>query len=189
MTKSKSSFDMNEILKANNPRVKQFIPAKAKHQESIQNDSFYIESLANLLKQCEIQKKKYDEVGDKYRSAKLQVEIFEVMGKLRAHQIMLDDKIIHYQKVFLPDYEIRSKEALENWGVMYNEAGALVQTFNKDNLGPTEKLLYEAIQDCYAFLDNKENHDFIEDYIVETYFKIKRFYEKHQESTSIAKHS
>lgn len=92
-----------------------FIAPKRKMEESIENDTRYLMALGTFIQSAEKMMKRYEKSGDDYNMNKIQLEIFDAVGKLQANQGLVNDKMLHYEKVFLPTYEKEMKECGENF--------------------------------------------------------------------------
>ena len=114
--KNKTNEDnFSKATKEIKERKKRFVAPMQRMKDSIQNDMAYLSALGIFIEQGQ---KKIQELADKKANldaARLQVEIMEAIGKFQANEGLVNDKVMHYEKVFLPRYEEELKDSKENF--------------------------------------------------------------------------
>jgi hypothetical protein len=98
---------------------KAFIPPKKKMKDSIENDAQYLNALGNFIREAQFEMERMMKSDKKYQAFKIQVEIFDAIGKFQSNEGLVNDKSLHYEKVFLPRYEKELKESEEKFAEVY----------------------------------------------------------------------
>lgn len=151
-----------------------FIPPKRKMEESIENDTRYLMALGAFIQSAEKMMKRYEKSGDDYNMNKIQLEIFDAVGKLQANQGLVNDKMLHFEKVFLPMYEKDMKECGENFERVLNECRGNIETeFDTDEENKIVAFIKSELQ---TYEESELKND--EEYILHTYKILKRLQNK-----------
>ena len=95
---------IQEVIKTVQNQKKEFIAPKKKMQMSIENDTMYLIALSRFIESAQVKLKKYVDDKKDYEASKIQLEIYEAVGKLQANQGLVNDKSLHYEKIWLPMY-------------------------------------------------------------------------------------
>ncbi len=151
-----------------------FIAPKKKMEESIENDTRYLMALSSFIQSAEKMMKRYEKAGDDYNMTKVQLEIFDAVGKLQANQGLVNDKMLHYEKVFLPMYEKEMNECGENFERVLSECRLV-----NENVGATDeenKIASFIISEVSKYEESELKND--EEYILHTYKILKRLQNK-----------
>ena len=115
---------------------KAFIPPKKKMKDSIENDAQYLNALGNYIREAQAEMDKLMKANKKYEAFKIQVEIFDAIGKFQSNEGLVNDKALHYEKVFLPRYEKELEESNEKFDEVYAKS---VELMNDKSLKSPEK--------------------------------------------------
>ena len=98
-----------------------FIAPKARMQQSIENDAQYLVALGHFISNAQKEMEKMHKLGKNYEASKIQIEIFDAIGKYQANENLVNDKATHYEKVFLPMYEKELEESVKNFDGMLQQ--------------------------------------------------------------------
>jgi hypothetical protein len=151
-----------------------FIPPKRKMEESIENDTRYLMALGSFIQAAEKMMKRYEKSGDEYSMTKVQLEIFDAVGKLQANQGLVNDKMLHYEKVFLPMYEKDMKECGENFETVLSACRLVNEHVSYTD---EENKIIQFIKNEVSNYEQSElKND--EEYILHTYKILKRLQNK-----------
>jgi hypothetical protein len=153
---------------------KTFIPPKRKMEESIENDTRYLMALGSFVKSAEKMMKRYEKSGDDYSANKIQLEIFDAIGKLQANQGLVNDKMLHYDKVFLPMYEKDMKECGENFDRVLSDCRLVNETASATD--EENKIVQYIKQELGNYEQSELKND--EEFILHTYKILKRLQNK-----------
>jgi hypothetical protein len=121
MPTEEKQFTPQDLIEQIKTKKRTFIPPKQKMKESMDNDSNYLMALGGFIEhaqrelQIKMNNKQY------YEASKLQLEIFDAIGKFQANEGIVYDKATHYEKVFLPHYEKELEESREKFSEVYQE--------------------------------------------------------------------
>jgi len=177
---SKKQEKETEIL------AKRILP-KTDFEKVIEHDKLYYNTLNqalefNIIKQDILGKKCQKIIASQTREkiidnidlltdwSETQVKVLDMKGKLRVQQALIDDKISHFENVFLPQFEKESKEAKENIDLTIKKAKQILTT-NEDYYGEIRnKITYELTWWDKVPTENKSN----EEYVVQIYKPLKR---------------
>ena len=125
--------------------AKRILP-KTDFLKVIEHDKFYWNALnqameLNLIKRdilqqkcLEYQKTKegiINNIDELVNWSEIQLSILDMQGKLRIQQCLIDDKITHYDNVFLPQFEKEVKDSKENFDKTIKKANEIVK-LNED---------------------------------------------------------
>ena len=111
-----------------------FIAPKARMQQSIENDAQYLVALGHFISNAQKEMEKMHKIGKNYEASKIQIEIFDAIGKYQANENLVNDKATHYEKVFLPMYEKELEESGKNFdGMLQQCKEALLNMKGVDN--------------------------------------------------------
>jgi hypothetical protein len=119
--------DFTQLIDEVKKRKKNFIPPKERMKDSLENDARYLASLGAFIQ--EGQKKLEDYIGKKnmFEASRLQVEIMDAIAKFQANEGLVNDKAIHFEKIFLPRYEEELKESKEKFDEIYDKAKVIIE--------------------------------------------------------------
>jgi hypothetical protein len=177
---SKKQEKETEIL------AKRILP-KTDFEKVIEHDKLYYNTLNqalefNIIKQDILGKKCQKIIASQTREkiidnidlltdwSETQVKVLDMKGKLRVQQALIDDKISHFENVFLPQFQKESKEAKENIDLAIEKANQILTT-NEDYYGEIRnKITYELTWWDKVPTENKSN----EEYVVQIYKPLKR---------------
>jgi hypothetical protein len=177
---SKKQEKETEIL------AKRILP-KTDFEKVIEHDKLYYNTLNqalefNIIKQDILGKKCQKIIASQTREkiidnidlltdwSETQVKVLDMKGKLRVQQTLIDDKISHFENVFLPQFEKESKEAKENIDLAIEKANQILTT-NEDYYGEIRnKITYELTWWDKVPTENKSN----EEYVIQIYKPLKR---------------
>ena len=152
-----------------------FLAPKARMKQSIENDAQYLVALGHFISNANKEMEKMQKLGKNYEASKIQIEIFDAIGKYQANEGLVNDKATHFDMVFLPMYEKEMEESGKNFeGMLQQCKEALLNMKGVDNkiVGFIEKEVekYESSAD-------KEDSEY-KNY---TYKILKRLWNKLQE--------
>jgi hypothetical protein len=151
-----------------------FIPPKRKMEESIENDTRYLMALGSFIQAAEKMMKRYEKAGDEYNMYKIQLEIFDAVGKIQANQGLVNDKMLHFEKIFLPMYENDMKECAENFERVLGAC-----RFVRESTSASEeenKIIKFIIHEVNVYYESELKND--EEFILHTYKILKRLQNK-----------
>lgn len=109
--------------------------------------------------------------------SEIKVSILDMQGKLRIQQALIDDKITHYDNVFMPQFEKEIKDSKENFDNTFKIANEIVgfnENFAKEII---DKINYELTWWSKVDAKNKNN----EEYVLQIYKPLKRLVNKYNE--------
>lgn len=118
--------------------------------------------------------------------ADTKLKILDLQGKLRVQQTLVDDKIMHFENVFLPQFEKESKDAKENLDKALIKANQIVDANEEYFEEICSKLTYELTWWDKVPTERKKN----EEYMVQIYKPLKRLisaWEQKKDAQSQAK--
>ena len=154
-----------------------FIAPKARMKQSIENDAQYLVALGHFISNAQKEMEKMSKLGKNYEASKIQIEIFDAIGKYQANEGLVNDKATHFEKVFIPMYEKELEESGKNFdGMLQQCKEALLNMKGVDNkiVGFIQKEV-----DKYETSAEKENEE-LKNY---TYKILKRLWNKLQEDS------
>jgi hypothetical protein len=102
--------------------------------------------------------------------AETSLKILDFQAKLRIQQKLVDDKEMHFDNVFLPQFEKESKEAKENFLKVINRAKVIVDENNNYFESLINKINYEFA--WWDKVDEKSKKN--EEYVIQLYKPLKR---------------
>lgn len=102
--------------------------------------------------------------------AETKLKVLDFKGKLHIHRKLIDDKELHYENVFLPQFNKESKEAQENLSDTMKKAIECSKSKDKDMASIVGKISYEL--EWWSKCDAKQKKN--EEYIVQVYKPLKR---------------
>ena len=177
--------------------AKRILP-KRDFEKVIEHDKLYYNTLNqalefNVIKQDILGKKCQTILANQTRESivdnidlltdwsETQLKVLDMKGKLRIQQVLIDDKVSHFENVFLPQFEKEAKEAKENLKATRDKAIDILAS-NEDYIGDIQKKInYELGWWNKVSLENQKN----EEYIVQIYKPLKRLvsaYEQKKEA-------
>jgi hypothetical protein len=154
-----------------------FLAPKARMKQSIENDAQYLVALGHFISHAQKEMEKMHKLGKNYEASKIQIEIFDAIGKYQANEGLVNDKATHFEKVFLPMYEKELEESGKNFdGMLQQCKEALLNMKDVDNkiIGFIQKEV-----DKYETSADKEDVE-LKNY---TYKILKRLWNKLQEES------
>jgi len=162
---------------------KAFIPPKKKMKDSIENDAQYLNALGNFIREAQLEMDKMMKVN-KYQAFKIQVEIFDAIGKFQSNEGLVNDKALHYDKVFLPRYEKEMEESSEKFDEVYAKSVELAndKPLKSPELDAIVGYLKKEVEE-YDTAEIKED----EEYRNHVYKILKRLNAKHEEVSKESK--
>ena len=102
--------------------------------------------------------------------AETSLKILDFQAKLRIQQKLVDDKEMHFENVFLPQFEKESKEAKENFLKVINRAKVIIDENNNYFESLINKINYEFA--WWDKVDEKSKKN--EEYVIQLYKPLKR---------------
>jgi len=177
--------------------AKRILP-KTDFEKVIEHDKLYYNTLNQAL---EFNIIKQDILGEKCRKvlsnqtrekivsnidlltdwAETQLKVLDMKGKLRVQQVLIDDKVSHFENVFLPQFEKEANEAKANLESSLVKANEILEANEEYFEDICRKINYELTWWEKVPSDSKKN----EEYIVQIYKPIKRLlsaYEQKKEA-------
>jgi len=109
--------------------------------------------------------------------AETKLKVLDFKGKLQIQRKMIEDKEMHYENVFLPQFNKESKEAKENIDKTLKEAKNILQNTEKEYESIVNKITYEL--DWWSQCDNKKKAN--EEYVIQVYKPLKRLISAYQQ--------
>ena len=109
--------------------------------------------------------------------ADTKLKTLDLQGKLRVQQTLVDDKIMHFDNVFMPQFEKEVKDSKENFDKTIKKANEIVklnEDFAKEII---YKIHYELVWWSKLDTTNKKN----EEYVLQIYKPLKRLVGKYNE--------
>ena len=109
--------------------------------------------------------------------ADTKLKTLDLQGKLRVQQTLVDDKIMHFDNVFMPQFEKEVKDSKENFDKTIKKANEIVklnEDFAKEII---DKIDYELLWWSKVDATNKKN----EEYVLQIYKPLKRLVSKYNE--------
>lgn len=184
---------MSKVIKLNKKEEKETevlakrILPKTDFQKVIEHDKMYFNTLNealefNIIKQdvlgqkCQrilanqTREKIMDNINLLTEWAETKLKVLDMQGKLRVHQTLVDDKISHFENVFLPQFEKESKEAKENVESALDKALKILNSKEDYIEDIQKKINYELSWWMKVSDENKKN----DEYIVQIYKPLKR---------------
>ena len=182
--KPKEQHSMNDLINQIKENKRTFIPPKKKMQDSIDNDAKYLMALGGFIENAQKELTKLMNQQKLFEASKLQLEIFDAIGKFQANENIVHDKTLHYEKVFLPMYEEELKESAEKFAEAYEKVCEIYKAELTDSNSSKEKQKIQSfIQkevDTFHDAAMKEDAEF-KNY---TYKIFKRLINKYEELDS-----
>ena len=171
--------------------AKRILP-KTDFLKVIEHDKFYWNALnqameLNLIKRdilqqkcLEYQKTKegiINNIDELVNWSEIQLSILDMQGKLRIQQCLIDDKITHYDNVFLPQFEKEVKDSKENFDKVFKKANEILELNEDFAKEIIDKINYELVWWSKVDATNKKN----EEYVLQCYKPLKRLVNKYNE--------
>lgn len=174
----KDEKQLEQLIENVKTSKKAFIPPKKKMKDSIENDAQYLNALGNFIREAQGEMEKMMKSNRKYEAFKIQVEIFDAIGKFQSNEGLVNDKALHYEKVFLPRYEKELEESKEKFAEVYDKSVSLVA--DKTLKSPEKDAILGYLKkevDEYNSADIKQD----EEYQNHVYKILKRLNSKYEE--------
>ena len=102
--------------------------------------------------------------------AETQVKVLDMKGKLRIQQKLVEDKEIHFENVFMPQFNKELEEASKNYVQTIKDARELIKLNREYFEEINEKLVYELSWWDKTTAEQKLN----DEYIIQIYKPLKR---------------
>jgi len=102
--------------------------------------------------------------------AETQVKVLDIQGKLRIQQKLIEDKEMHFENVFLPQFNKELEEAKENFDNTLKNAREFISNNREGVESIKEKINYELTWWDKCSKEQQSN----EEYIVQIYKPLKR---------------
>jgi len=131
-------------------------------------------ALGSFIQGAEKMMKRYEKAGDEYNMNKVQLEIFDAVGKLQANQGLVNDKMLHYEKVFLPMYEKDMKECGENFERVLSDCRLVNESVSATD--EENKIVQFIKHELNNYESSELKND--EEFILHTYKILKRLQNK-----------
>lgn len=178
------------------------IMPKTDFEKIIEHDKLYYNTLNqalefNIIKQDILSKKCQRILANQTREsiieninllcdwAETQVKVLDMKGKVRIQQKLVEDKEIHFENVFMPQFNKELEEATKNYVETIKTARELSE-LNKEYFEDiTEKLIYELTWWDKTNAEQKKN----EEYIIQIYKPLKRLINAYRQKEEAQKES
>lgn len=178
------------------------IMPKTDFEKIIEHDKLYYNTLNqalefNIIKQDILGKKCQRILANQTREsiieninllcdwAETQVKVLDMKGKVRIQQKLVEDKEIHFENVFMPQFNKELEEATKNYVETIKTARELSE-LNKEYFEDiTEKLIYELTWWDKTNAEQKKN----EEYIIQIYKPLKRLINAYRQKEEAQKES
>jgi hypothetical protein len=157
---NKTNDQLKDFIQAVAIPKKTFIPPKQKMQESIENDARYLMALGGFIQEAQKDLKKLASQNKLMEAHRLQVEIFEAIGKYQSNEGLVQDKQTHYEKVFLPMYEKEMAESKEKFDEVYSKVMAIIESEPKNDEAKKIKEYLVKETNEYNSSDMKDNEEY-----------------------------
>jgi len=154
---------------------KTFIPPKEKMTASIENDTQYLMALSNFIHSAQQEITKHRRRNNDFEAAEIQLKIFDAISKFQANQGLVNDKLTHYEKVFLPRYEMELEESRKEFMSTYER----VKAITADEKHKDDKLVQYMKQEVESFESSEFREN--EEYQCYVYKIFKRLLGKHED--------
>ena len=102
--------------------------------------------------------------------AETKLKVLDFKGKLNIHKKLIEDKELHFENVFLPQFKKESIEAKDNFKDTMNRANEIKSNTDKEFASIVKKVTYELAWWGKCDAQKKKN----EEYIVQVYKPLKR---------------
>jgi len=163
------------------------IMPKTDFQKVIEHDKLYYNTLNqalefNIVKQDILAQKCQSVLTNQTREkitdnidmlcdwAETQVKVLDMKAKLRIQQKLVEDKEIHFENVFMPQFKKEWEDASVNYKATIEQARNFVKTNKEGFESITEKLLYELTWRDKCNKEQQKN----DEYIIQVYKPLKR---------------
>lgn len=174
----KDSKQIETLIENVKSSKKSFIPPKKKMKDSIENDAQYLNALGNFIREAQAEMEIMMKAKKRYEAFKIQVEIFDAIGKFQSNEGLVNDKSLHYEKVFLPRYEKELEESNAKFKEMYETCVTL--TKNTDLKSPDQETIIGYLKKELAEFDGSDIKS-DEEYQNHVYKILKRLNAKYEE--------
>ena len=151
---------LNDLINVVTTQKKTFIPPKQRMQESIENDAKYLMALGAFIQESQKQMAVFMSKKIMWEASKLNVEIMEAVAKYQANEGLVNDKQMHYEKVFLPMYEKEMVESKEKFDEMYAKGKAIIESEAVNDEGKKIKEYLTKEIGEYESSDVKDNEEY-----------------------------
>lgn len=178
---NKTNDQLKDFIQAVATPKKTFIAPKQKMQESIENDARYLMALGGFIQEAQKELKKLATQNKLMEAHRLQVEIFEAVGKYQSNEGLVQDKQTHYEKVFLPMYEKEMAESKEKFDDVFTKAKSLSEMTNSEG---EDKKIVDYLKKEIEEYNNSESKD-DEEYKNYMYKIFKRLVNKREEIIAV----
>jgi hypothetical protein len=183
MNKKAAITDQREqLISQMEEKKRRFVGPKSNFEQSINNDIDYLLTLQEYINLGREEIAKANKRGDKFAVAKLNVEMFDAIAKFQANEGILHDKKIHYEKVFLPQYEKELSEFEKNAEQFAAEFGDYLDSKPLERKMPDEayKLTEALISEYDKAMEEQELYKNDTEYTLHVYKTLKRIWTKLQ---------
>lgn len=109
--------------------------------------------------------------------AETKLKTLDLQGKLRVQQTLVDDKIMHFDNVFMPQFEKEIKDSKENFDKTFKKANEILELNEDFAKEIIDKINYELVWWSKVDATNKKN----EEYVLQIYKPLKRLVSKYNE--------
>ncbi len=173
--------DAQQLVNAVRTQKRGFIPPKQKMMDSIENDTKYLMALQSFIKEAQAEIPKLLEKNKKIEAFRLQVELLEAIGKFQSNEGIVQDKINHYDNVFLVMYEKELSESRLKFDAVYDLSKDIIKKAEFKN-AEAQKILGHIEKEVKMFEDSEIRDK--EEYKNYVYKILKRLNNKHEEEQS-----
>lgn len=176
------------------------IMPKTDFEKVIEHDKLYYNTLNqalefNIVKQDILSKKCQSILANQTKEsitknidmlcdwAETQVKVLDMKGKLRIQQKLVDDKVTHFENVFMPQFNKEWEEAKENFDSVFKEANDLSQKDEEYFEDIKKGLLFELEWWSKCTDAQKKNQE----YIIQIYKPLKRLVNAYKQKKELQK--
>ena len=157
---------------------------KRDYEATMQNDTIYLDKfntfiMTGVANMKRLSKKKNisSDVNLMYQYAKIDMEVAEAVSKANVQTRIMNDKKVHFEKIFTPMYNRQVEEMNENWDKTWKEAKTIADGI-LDFTSVTQKAIIKSISEYesgkYGAMEEEEIKN-------ETYKVLKRVVKLHKE--------
>lgn len=176
------------------------IMPKTDFEKVIEHDKLYYNTLNqalefNLVKQDILTKKCQSVLANQTKEnitknidmlcdwAETQVKVLDMKGKLRIQQKLVDDKVTHFENVFMPQFNKEWEEAKENFEKIFKEANDISKKDEEYFEDIKKGLLFELEWWSKCTDTQKKNQE----YIIQIYKPLKRLVNAYKQKKELQK--
>jgi len=162
---TKEITNAQQIVDAVRSQKRSFIPPKQKMTDSIENDTQYLIALQSFINEARKELPKLIQQKKMIEAYRLQVELLESIGKFQSNEGLVQDKINHYDNVFLVMYEKELSESREKFDEVYQKSLTIISN-NEESNKEAQKIKEHIIKELKLYDDSEiKEHEEYRNYI------------------------